>query len=85
MTLDHATIYTSNTDDIYVNGDALLLMRFFAIDAAESLVLQFSLSGLLFGKLDIYVQVTILIYDYRCLDDSLVFVYIPALVSTPSP
>ena len=84
MTLDHATIYTSDTDDVDVNRHALGLMRYFAFDAA-SLVLQFSLSSLLFGELDIFVQVTILIYDYRCLDGSLFFIYVPALVSAPSP
>ena len=84
MTLAHGTIYASDADEIDVNRHALGLMQYFAFDAA-SLVLQFSLSSLLFGELDTFVQFTILIYDYRCLDGSLFFIYVPALVSAPSP
>ena len=84
MTLAHGTIYASDAGELDVNRHALGLVRYFAFDAA-SLVLQFSLSSLLFGELDTFVQVTILIYDNRCLDGSLSFIYIPALVSTPSP
>ncbi|PIL28303.1 hypothetical protein GSI_09592 [Ganoderma sinense ZZ0214-1] len=52
MTLDHVPIALPHPNDIAVNKHALGIMQSFAFDAT-SLVLQFSLSSLLFGVLTI--------------------------------